>query len=162
MPVDFDLEAKKKALEIAVGSRKPDIPVEDYELTRKMSEGFGKVYGQPQNVMGLIGNAFSNAYQGGPNTLQGGATYIVDMMRSGGAFLPGMGMMGSIKPFIPKLGDFVEFDFKGHKVIGKIRDIDEPGGTAWIMNRDPDTPKMGDGQTTVVNFNNIRPYMGTK
>ncbi len=55
------------------------------------------------------------------------------------------------------IGDFVEFDYRGKMVQGKIRDIDQSGGTAWIMNRDPSTPKMNDGQTTVVNLANIRP-----
>jgi hypothetical protein len=54
------------------------------------------------------------------------------------------------------VGDFVEFDFNGKVVKGKVRDIDIPGKTAWIMNDDPNTPKMGDNQTTVVNLENVR------
>ncbi len=59
---------------------------------------------------------------------------------------------------IPNIGDFVEFDYQGKTIQGKIRDVDEYGKTAWVMNSDPLTPKMGDNQTTVVNLANIRPY----
>lgn len=70
-----------------------------------------------------------------------------------------MGLGFSSMPIgkIPKVGDFVEFKFEGRLVKGKIRDIDEPGKTAWVMNSDPKTPKMGDNQTTVVNLDNIIP-----
>jgi len=71
-----------------------------------------------------------------------------------------IGKLGSEKgsfSWQPKVGDFVEFEFEGRIIKGKVRDIDEVGKTAWIMNSDASTPKMGDNQTTVVNFSNIRP-----
>jgi len=61
-----------------------------------------------------------------------------------------------------KAGDFVEFQYGNRWVKGKIRDIDEIGNTVWVMNADPETPKMGDNQTTAVNLSSIKPVGGNK